>query len=316
MVKAGTVGMERVRRMLHADEIHRAGITGRGVAVAVLDTGLCRHPDYEGRVIGFYDFVNGRRSCYDDATHGSHVSGILGGNGKCSGGRYRGIAPECLLLHLKVLNQRGEGSLEHIMEAIQWILDNQQRYGIRVMNLSAGTAKKETDRSAQQLVDLVERAWDAGIVVVVAAGNMGPEPGSVTVPGNSRKVITVGSSDGFSFNSGKKHVGYSYGSSKLRAGYSGCGPTAGCICKPEVVVPGTGIVSCSTRWERGTCYEKKSGTSMAAPSVAGAIALLLEREPYLTNVEVKMRLKDACVSLDLPKNRQGWGMPDLRKLIL
>ena len=130
--------------------------------------------------------------------------------------------------------------------------------------------------------------------VIVAAGNLGPDPESITIPGNCRKVITVGAFD---------H-------------YSGCGPTSECICKPELVAPGTRIISCYSGFRRGVYYTRKSGTSMAAPAVAGAVALLLEQEPELTNVEVKMRLKEAAVDTGMPKNCQGWGMPDLRRLLL
>lgn len=296
--------MNRVRMKLHAEEVHRVGITGKGITAAVLDSGICRHPDYSSRIIGFRDFVNGKRECYDDASHGSHVSGILGGDGRSGGGRYRGIAPGCGLIHLKVLDRFGQGSLDDIVAAIEWVIDNCEKYGIRILNISAGTTKTEEDYGAKRLVDWVEKAWDAGIVVVVAAGNNGPFPMSITVPGNSRKVITVGSSDEFHYRpyQGNKN-------------YSGCGPTQECVCKPELVAPGTDIVSCSTQWTRGKYYNAKSGTSMAAPAVAGAIALLLENEPYLTNVEVKMRLKESAVDLGYPMNRQGWGMPDLRKLL-
>lgn len=296
--------MERVRAMLHADELHRAGITGRGITAAILDSGICLHPDYAKRIVGFRDFVNGRASCYDDASHGSHVSGILGGDGKSSGGRYRGIAPGCRLIHLKVLDRQGQGNLSDIIRAIDWVVERREELGIRIMNISAGTSKGEEDEGAVRLVERVEKAWDAGIVVVVAAGNMGPAPMSVTAPGNSRKVITVGSSDLPVMKNGLK-----------KQDYSGCGPTHACVCKPELVAPGTGIVSCSPFWPRGRYYTVKSGTSMAAPAVAGGIALLLEREPGLTNVQVKMRLKDAAVDLGQPLNRQGWGMPDLRRLL-
>ena len=296
--------MDRIRKQLHAEEAHQKKITGKGVTAAILDSGICLHPDYADRIVAFRDFVNGKKDCYDDASHGSHVSGILGGNGICSRGKYRGIAPECGLIHLKVLDRQGQGSLEDIVNALDWVIQNRAQYDIRILNISAGTTKGEGDIGSVELVKQVERAWDAGIVVVVAAGNMGPAPSSITVPGNSRKVITVGSSDQFLYRpvSGNQN-------------YSGCGPTRECICKPELVAPGTDIISCSSYWKSGKYYSKKSGTSMAAPAVAGCAALLLEQEPFLSNVEVKMRLKAAAVDLGFSMNRQGWGMPDLRKLL-
>ncbi len=296
--------MDHVRAKLHADEIHRAGITGQGVTVAVLDSGVCRHPDYADRIVGFVDLINGKSACYDDASHGSHVSGILGGDGRSSRGRYRGIAPGCNLLHIKVLDHRGQGSLLDIFHGIEWVIANRERFHIRIMNISVGTTRDVDDDGSRLLVDYVERAWDSGLVVVAAAGNMGPGPMSITAPGNSRKVITVGSSNQFWRRQGN-----------VNANYSGCGPTQECVCKPELVVPGTNIVSCSARWQQGQYYACKSGTSMAAPAVSGCVALLLEREPYLTNVQVKMRLRESAVDLRLPKNRQGWGIPDLRKLV-
>lgn len=296
--------MNRVRAKLHVTEAHTAGFTGKGVTAAVLDSGICFHPDYADRILAFCDFVNGRTVCYDDATHGSHVSGILGGDGRSSRGRYCGIAPGCGLIHLKVLDRHGQGNLEDIMAAIDWVIRNRRKYNIRIMNLSAGTSKGEEDYGAKQLVEGVERAWDAGIVVVVAAGNMGPTSYSITVPGNSRKVITVGAFDDFR-DRGRW----------VKSDYSGCGPTEACICKPELVAPGTGIVSCCANWKQGKYYSVKSGTSMAAPAVAGCIALLLEKEPYLTNVEVKMRLRETAADLGYPKNRQGWGLADAARLL-
>lgn len=296
--------VDSVRNILHADRAHRAGFTGKGVTAAVLDSGISLHPDYVKRIISFQDFVNGRTVCYDDASHGTHVSGILCGDGGCSRGRYCGIAPSCSLIHLKVLDGRGEGDTGKLLDAIRWVIEHRKEYRIRIMNISAGTTEGEEAKSAEQLVEAVEEAWDAGIAVVVAAGNLGPASSTITVPGNSRKVITVGASDWM-------------GRGRAGAGrfYSGCGPTQECICKPELIAPGNDVVSCSSYWKSGRYYTKKSGTSMAAPAVAGGIALLLEKEPELSNVEVKIRLKEAAVSFGYPANRQGWGMPDLGRLL-
>ncbi|WP_283685183.1 S8 family peptidase [Parablautia sp. Marseille-Q6255] len=294
--------MDWVRKKLYADAVHQAGITGKGVTAAVLDSGISRHPDYAKRIIVFKDFINGRQECYDDASHGTHVSGILCGDGSSSGGRYCGIAPGCSLIHLKVLDRNGEGSMEELIRAIHWVIVNKEKYRIRIMNISAGTTLGEQAKSGTLLVNAVEEAWDAEIVVVVAAGNLGPGPSTVTVPGNSRKVITVGAADWMRRSGGAGRL------------YSGCGPTQECICKPELVIPGTEVVSCCPYWRNGRYYSKKSGTSMAAPAVAGAAALLLEKEPYLTNVEVKMRMKESAVSCGFPQNRQGWGILDLRRL--
>mgnify|MGYP002907464937 FL=1 len=136
-----------------------------------------------------------------------------------------------------------------------------------------------------------------------AAGNNGPGRGTVTVPGISRKIITVGSLDDriYTDERGRKY-----------ANYSGRGPTKSCIVKPEIVTAGSGIVSCSNKRDG---YTVKSGTSMAAPIVTAAIALLLQKKPYLTPAMVKMRLHDTAVSIRLPKEQQGWGMLDVKALL-
>ena len=103
--------MNRVRRIIYAEELHRRGIRGKGITAAVMDSGICHHPDYSDRVVCFKDFVGYQTEAYDDASHGSHVTGILGGNGVMSMGRYCGIAPECDLVHLKVLDRNGNGKV-------------------------------------------------------------------------------------------------------------------------------------------------------------------------------------------------------------
>lgn len=282
--------MNRARKVIHAEEMQKAGTTGQGVTVAVLDTGVAQHPDFEKRIVCFRDFVQGRhQQPYDDYGHGTHVTGILAGDGSVLPA-YQGIAPGAEIVHLKILDRNGNGKREDVLKAIEWVLRNHAHYNIRVMNVSVGTVK-EGDVRDEVLVRAVEKVWDAGIVVVVAAGNMGPMPQTITAPGNSRKVITVGSSD-------------DYGPV-----YSGRGPTRNCVCKPDIVAPGSNIISCSHAPQRGKWhYCKKSGTSMATPMVSGAATLLLSREPWLTNVEVKMRLREAAVDLGLEHNRQGWGL--------
>ena len=291
--------MDRIRRLMYADEVHKAGYTGKKITAAILDTGISLHPDYAERVICFRDMVHGKKQCYDDSSHGSHVTGILAGNGWKSKGRYCGMAPGCRIVHLKVLDQKGEGRIGHILEAIDWVIENREQYEIRILNISAGAAVKTNPQKADKLVNAVDRAWDAGLVVVTAAGNNGPGTMTITAPGNSRKIITVGAAE-------PEQNFYTY---------SGCGPTRECVCKPEVVAPGTNVMSCAAFWNNGRYYGRKSGTSMAAPVIAGAVTLLLEKEENLTNTEVKMRLKEASSSIGLPHSRQGWGMPDLRKLL-
>lgn len=270
-------------------------ITGRGVRAAILDTGAYPHPDFKGRVIGFADMQHGRCGLYDDSGHGTHVAGILAGDGTASDRRYQGVAPGCHLVAAKVLDRRGNGRLQDVLRALQWISFNQNLYGIRIINISVGAAAKDS-KAAARLIKAVEQAWDQGFVVVTAAGNMGPAYGSVTAPGSSKKVITVGASDMLDRISS----------------VSGAGPTAECVCKPDLVAPGADVISCANK---RNSYAIKSGTSMSTPRVSGAIALLLQKDPFLTNVEVKMLLRESCLDLGYPRNRQGWGKLDIQKLL-
>lgn len=270
--------------------------TGKGVGVAVLDTGIFPHMDFRNRIRAFADFVAYKSMPYDDNGHGTHVAGILAGDGTASMGKYKGVAPGCGLVALKVLDRFGNGSREQVLRAFRWILDHREQYRIRIVNISVGTTCRSVS-DQDVLIQGVEKLWDKGLVVVAAAGNQGPKPGSVTAPGSSRKVITVGSSDMLTG----------------RSAVSGCGPTAECVCKPDLVAPGNHIVSCTP----GTAntYGVKSGTSMSTPLVSGAIALMLEKDPLLTNVEIKMLLRESTDDMGLPRNRQGWGKFNFHKFM-
>ncbi|MCI8729779.1 MAG: S8 family peptidase [Lachnospiraceae bacterium] len=270
-------------------------LTGKGIGVAVIDTGIFPHVDFDNRIIAFQDMEHGRKEPYDDNGHGTHIAGILGGSGSASRGKCRGIAPECDFIGIKVLDKQGNGKKEHVLQAFQWILENHVKYHIRIVNISVGTTYR-SDGDHRILIDGVDQVWDAGLVVVAAAGNGGPAPGTVTAPGSSRKVITVGASDMLS----------------ARYGSSGSGPTMECVCKPDIVAPGQHILSCAPQ-RRGRLYVRKSGTSMATPVISGAAARMLEYDPSLKNVEIKMLLKESAVDAGYPRNRQGWGIFHMQK---
>ena len=214
--------------------------TGTGIGVAILDTGLYPHIDFGERIRGFQDFLGHRPYPYDDSGHGTHVAGILAGDGTASDRRYQGVAPGCHLVAAKVLDRRGNGRLQDVLRALQWISFNQNLYGIRIINISVGAAAMDS-KAAARLIKAVEQAWDQGFVVVTAAGNMGPAYGSVTAPGSSKKVITVGASDMLDRISS----------------VSGAGPTAECVCKPDLVAPGADVISCANK---RNSYAIKSGT--------------------------------------------------------
>ena len=273
-----------------------SGYTGRDVGVCVLDTGIFPHIDFTGRIRAFHDFIGHRIWPYDDNSHGTHVCGIIGGDGRASEGKIRGVAPGCNLIVLKVLDRMGNGRKEDVLHAFRWILENWRYYGIRVVNISVGTTCR-TYEDHKVLIDGVERLWDEGLVVVAAAGNQGPRPGSVTAPGSSRKIITVGSSDLL----------------RGRTAISGRGPTFECVCKPDLVAPGNHVLACAPGTDNG--YGIKSGTSMSTPLVSGAVALMLEKNPALTNVQIKMKLKESARDMGLTTNQQGWGELNLKQFM-
>lgn len=292
--------MNRVRELVGASRAYEQGFFGEGIGVAVLDSGINgRHPDLRGRLVYAYNYLTDSQESGDDCGHGTHICGIIGGTGTASGGRYQGLAPRCHFLSLKVLDREGNGSSGTLAQALYWLIDHGKEYDVRIVNISAGSTELgEKKRSG--LLTAVEDAWDAGLVICAAAGNQGPARSSITVPGTSPYVITVGSSDD------GKAVRFR---GVKRANYSGRGPTSACICKPDVVAPGAYIKSCSSEFEKTgrSFYTEKSGTSMATPVVSGSLALLLSACRDLTNKEVKLKLRSSCLNLGLPRNQQGWG---------
>ena len=286
---------------------HKWDLTGKGVNVAVLDTGIARHPDFDDRIILFRDFVRGKQRLYDDNGHGTHVAGIIGGSGAVSDGRFRGVAPGCGIVALKVLDRKGNGSMRCVLAGLRWVLNYHRQYRIRIVNISVGAIPKEYGDEST-LIRSVEQLWEEGLIVTVAAGNRGPKKNSVTTPGISRKVITVGCYDDV------KAVEVA---GSVMSDYSGRGPVAKtCVIKPEVVASGFNVVSCNVITPRHPKpYTMKSGTSMATPAVSGAMALLLEKYPDMTNVQAKLRLYESCDDLGLPKSHQGWGRLNIDRLL-
>ena len=292
--------MNQVRKKLRAEYAHERGITGKGITVAIMDTGIAPHPDFGGRIVNFRDFTQGRARMYDDNGHGCHVAGIIGGNGRMSRGTYAGMAPECNLFAMKVLDRKGNGNTEQVLSAIDYVIENREKYEIRILNISVGMLPTADEAEKEHLMQAVQKAWNSGIIVVAAAGNNGPKENSVTIPGQCKSIITVGSIDDY-MTQGKG----------LHNGYSGRGPTECCVVKPEILAPGTAIRSCS----RLNSYEIKSGTSMSAPIISGAIALLLQKYPNLTPAQTKLRLYERAVVLKEAGEREYWGVVYLDRLL-
>lgn len=295
-----------LEKYFHLQQVYSRGITGKGITAAVLDTGIYPHEDFlvpQNRICCFRDFVKGKQNCYDDNGHGTHVSGIIASAGTLADGSQVGVAPEASIAALKVLDQNGSGKMDTMIRAIDWLLLHYKMYGIRIVNISVGMPVKN-GRNPQKdlLVQKVEQLWNAGMVVVVAAGNEGPGRYTITSPGVSKKVITVGAQEMGQEDSRGRNGQWTGNRQK---GYSGCGPVPGtCVCKPDVVAPASGVISCD---HVGRAYKKRSGTSMATPVVTGMIALLLSAQPWLTNLDVKIRLMETAKDCGTARNRQGWG---------
>lgn len=303
--------MSRVTETVGAKAIRQQyGYTGAGIGVAVIDSGITGwHYDLLGshwqqRVIGWYDFVNGRTTPYDDFGHGTHVAGIIGGNGLSSLGLHAGMAPGVNLIGLKVLDHQGYGVISDVIAAIDYAVAHRYTHNIRVINLSVGAAVTESF-NVDPLTLAAKRAVDAGIVVVAAAGNRGRDAqgrtiyGGITAPGNAPWVLTVGASSS---------NGTAVRWDDTMGGFSSRGPTAiDYVAKPDITAPGTGIVSLadpssafytlkSNYLVGGSLWGTKpylslSGTSMAAPVVSGTVALMLQANPNLTPNLVKAILQ-------------------------
>jgi serine protease AprX len=302
------------------------GYDGSGVGVAILDSGITSWHDDLGdsaglqRVESFVDFVNGQTTPYDDYGHGTHVAGIIAGNGFDSGGARSGIAPAARLVALKVLDDSGRGRLSDVIAAFEYVIEHKDAFSIRVVNVSIGADVYESF-DTDFLTLAAKRAVDAGLVVVASAGNNGRRDGvtqyaTITAPGNAPWVLTVGASS---------HGGTIDRADDTIAGFSSRGPTQlDYAAKPDVVAPGIGIESLSDPVSRmyaekpsnlldGTVatgylpYLSLSGTSQAAPVVAGTVALMLQANPQLTPNAVKAILQYTAQSYGYDALTEGAG---------
>ncbi len=296
--------MERVRNQIGYQEAVKQGLTGYGIGIGVLDSGIFLHPDFDYRVRGFRDFVYGKKGPYDDLGHGTHVCGILAGNGNLSGGKYMGMAPKADLYVGKVLDKQGNGDIDILLQGLEWLLENKNLFHLKLINVSVGTKSQEEDEQwkekEKRIEEMEEKIYRAGILLVAAAGNFGPKPKSLSLLGEDEDTISVGCHDGAFRLPGRR----------MCEDYSGRGPSKYVMKKPDIVAPGTEIVSCGKR-----TYVKKSGTSMSTPIITGALALAMEKYPDKSPEEVKRKLIYSARDLGEAFTKQGWGMLDLRRLL-
>lgn len=273
--------------------------SGRGVGVAVVDTGIAGDlPDFytggQSRVIASAVTNPCAKNATDNVGHGTHVAGLIAGNSlnypglKKLTGRYMGVAPRANLVSVKVSDDDGDTTVLDVINGLQFVVDNKDALGIRVVNLSLSSTVAESYRT-DPLDAAVEAAWFSGIVVVAAAGNDGDAPGAVSyAPGNDPFVITAGALD-------------DRGSTRLDddvlAPWSSRGMTQDGIQKPEVLAPGNRLVAAlapKSDFERlcrrcvvGRNYFRLSGTSMSSAVVSGVAALVIQANPGMTPNQVK-----------------------------
>jgi serine protease AprX len=282
-------------------QLGAAGLTGAGVGIAVIDSGVAFVPELRGRIVASKDFTDDRGFGVDEHGHGTHVAGIAAAAGRHANDDTRGMAPGAHLVSLRVLDAKGRGYAADVTEAIDWAIDNKRRYKIGVINLSLGGPVLQSWRD-DPVAQAVERAYRAGIVVVAAAGNFGKDAqgrsvyGGITSPGNSPFAITVGAIN---------TMGTPWRSDDELASYSSKGPTLyDRLIKPDMVAPGNrirgllapGSTLAATHPEliTGTGRDARvelSGTSMAAPFVSGAVASLLEGNGRLSPGAVRILLQ-------------------------
>lgn len=266
----------------------------------VIDTGIYPHIDFclgKNRIIKFVDLINGRNAPYDDNGHGTFVSGVFCGNSITN--KFGGIDNNCRLIVIKALDGDGETSTIKILQAMQWIIDNREKYNIKVVCMSFGS---ELGSGQDPLIFGAEALWKSGVVVVSAGGNSGPEESTIMSPGASRRIITVGSLD----NSRELPI---------VADFSSRGPANGYF-KPDMLVPGVNIISTNVFDENRQLYTKMSGTSVSTPMVAGVCSLLLCINPNYTPDEIKYMLIKSCIRISFDRNAEGYGVLDLNRLRL
>ncbi len=291
-----------------AAALHLQGITGRGVTVAVLDSGLwetealATNTSGKPRVLARYDAIKNttETEVFDESGHGTHMTSVIAHSGAVTvngnpTGTFKGIAPDANLVAVKAFNVEGQGALLDIVRAVQWVVDNQEAYNIRVLNLSF-SQRPRWHYWEDPINQAVMRAWAAGITVVAAAGNEGPEPMTIGSPGNIPYIITVGAITD-SWTPDSRDDDYI-------PDFSSRGPTPSAHIKPDIVAPGghiTGIARPEStltqehpEYMLSTGEFVMTGSSQAAALVSGIIALLLQLEPQLSADEIKCKLTSSA----------------------
>lgn len=271
------------------------GLDGSGVTVAVLDSGIdTSHPDLDQGVVALEHDFTGSGTPVDQLGHGTHVASIIAGSGEASGGVNRGVAPGAHLMNARVLNAQGQGETSWVIDAMEWAASN----GADIINMSLGVRGEYTDGTDPGAMAVNSIAERYGTLVVIAAGNEGSYmPGTVTTPGTADRALTVGAVDDHDVLAPFSSVGPRFGDGAI---------------KPDVVAPGTDIIAAraantNPMFPVDEYYTSESGTSMAAPHVAGAAAILKSARPSLSGDALKKVLMSSAQSAGNPVFWEGAG---------
>lgn len=295
---------------LGVDKLWEQGYTGKGVTIAIVDTGIYPHPDFEGRIVGFRDEINQRTEAYDDQGHGTHVAGDAAGTGKASDGKFKGPAFDANLVGIKVLDENGSGYDSGIISGIQWMVENKDALNIRVFNMSLG-GTIGSPYQEDPLAMAVEETVKKGVIACIAGGNEGPGKSTIGTPGNAPSAITVAAFD--------DRNTVDRADDKI-ARFSSRGPTSfDKLDKPDIMSPGVNITAPNSPGSQldqeasiphvGREYITISGTSMATPILAGIVANLVQANPGLTPEKMKEILMGTATPMaNLGKWDQGAGV--------
>lgn len=299
----GVKGLDPARATLNIQKVWDRGFTGKGVGIAIIDSGIYPHPDLEDRIKGWVDIADGKAQPYDKFGHGTHVAGDAAGSGRVSEGRFKGIAPDADLIGVRIT------TVAEAIKGIQWCIENREQHNIKVINMSLGDLATRSYKD-DPWVQAAEKAVAAGITVVVAAGNEGPDAGSISTPATDPRLITVGAID----DKRTPETG-----DDTMAPFSSRGPTSiDNLSKPDIVAPGVGVYSTSSPNSTldvpelphvGKSYIAISGTSMATPLVSGLVACLLQANPGLGHDDIKKILTSTANPYPtFEVNAQGAGL--------
>ncbi len=290
--------LDKATAIVGAPQVWDLGYTGKGVKVALIDTGIdTSHPDLKGKVVEWKDFVNNKDKPYDDFGHGSHCAGIIGGTGAASKGKYKGVAPDVQFIGIKVLDKKGQGSMSAIVKGIDYAANSDAD----VISMSLGS-----DEHSNAVCDAVTNAVKKGKIVVVAAGNSGPNPKTIGCPSDNPYVITVGATD----------------KTDKIASFSSRGPCKDGCAKPDICAPGMSIISCRASGTNPNkaidkYYLSESGTSMACPMVSGSVALMVQKNHSMTCKNAKAILEKTARQLGngVPNSNYGYGRVSIKNAI-